>query len=195
MDKPLFILRFFFDPGSGICLWAGNDLTKNKFGDYPIEPKKLPISHALKEEITKHILWYDKSLNWNSPSLPVWNTKELEAFNASANQLLKKLRRELPNTYQVRDEEINSSTFNNSLQTLITEFLQKNISAPVFSNKFIQLYKQDKEIAEEPYARYFDTVFSACDAYCEDESLRDEHDFDEQQLRNCVKSLCRALAL
>ncbi|HEV2461879.1 MAG TPA: hypothetical protein VGS80_26275, partial [Ktedonobacterales bacterium] len=33
-------IRFFFDYGSGICLWAGNALTRERFG-YPIEAEHL----------------------------------------------------------------------------------------------------------------------------------------------------------
>ncbi len=80
-------------------------------------------------------------------------------------------------------------SFQNQLLALITDFLKYIISAAVFSDEFIALYKRDEEFVEEPYGRFFSAVFAACDAYCEDQNLRDEYDLDEQQLFVRVREL------
>ena len=38
----MYKISFWFEHG-GECLWAKNDLTRNKYG-YPINPEKLPLS-------------------------------------------------------------------------------------------------------------------------------------------------------
>lgn len=80
-----------------------------------------------------------------------------------------------------------------TLLSCVKAFLAHRLSAPQFSADFIQRYKQDSESSEEPAARFFDAVFAACDAYCEDESLRDAYDFDEKQLYERVQALYSAL--
>ena len=37
-----YLIRFSFDPGSGVCLWAKNEAAREKFG-YPIEHWELPL--------------------------------------------------------------------------------------------------------------------------------------------------------
>lgn len=46
-----FALRCFFDPGSGICLWANNDEARERFG-YPIDHwNREGQGHAFSREI------------------------------------------------------------------------------------------------------------------------------------------------
>lgn len=43
-------LRFSFDAGSGVCLWAMDAEAKARFG-YPVEAEMLDIPQALRAEI------------------------------------------------------------------------------------------------------------------------------------------------
>ncbi|HOE43498.1 MAG TPA: hypothetical protein PLB25_17990 [Rhodoferax sp.] len=40
-------LRYFFDAGSGVCLWAGDDEVQVRY-DYPVGLDILPISETLR---------------------------------------------------------------------------------------------------------------------------------------------------
>jgi hypothetical protein len=40
-------IRYFFDPGSGVCLWAKNAAAREKFG-YPIDHRNLGLSENTK---------------------------------------------------------------------------------------------------------------------------------------------------
>lgn len=85
------------------------------------------------------------------------------------------------------------TAFRDKLLNLVEGFYQKKISAPVFSSAFINLYKKDEEHIEEPYGRFFDAVFVACDTYCEDENLRDEEDFDDNQFALRIAELHKGM--
>lgn len=49
-------LRFFFDAGSGICLWSADERTIEKF-DYPVDPSKLPIDENLRRRLHYVTAW------------------------------------------------------------------------------------------------------------------------------------------
>lgn len=49
--------RFFFDAGSGVCLWAADEGTKQRYG-YPVEHWDLPLSENTKRWLTYLIAWY-----------------------------------------------------------------------------------------------------------------------------------------
>jgi hypothetical protein len=44
-------MKFMFDWGSAVCLWSMNKATEDRFGDYPIDLSKLPISDDLKTDL------------------------------------------------------------------------------------------------------------------------------------------------
>lgn len=46
----MYKLRYFFDFGSGICLWAANDAARDHFG-YPVDSSKLPITSTLMHRV------------------------------------------------------------------------------------------------------------------------------------------------
>jgi len=99
-------LRYFFDAGSGTCLWAGNDNARGRFG-YPVDHCLLPLSDNTRRWLTHVVAWYDTSLDWSNPgsSEDVWTDEELARFNAAADRALKLLVSELPNTdYEIVDE-------------------------------------------------------------------------------------------
>lgn len=88
-------IRFFFDYGSGICFWSGNDNTNAKFG-YPIELEALPLSPETSKILTDLVEWYDQSLNWEYPPDPgLWRQEECDRFNDTVKQLLETIKKEL----------------------------------------------------------------------------------------------------
>jgi hypothetical protein len=105
MNKEQFEIRFFFDAGSGICLWAGNELTKNKFSDYPIEVESLPISENLIKNLIHLIAWWDTSYDWNYPQGPtLWDIEECNYFNKKTEKTYKTLVEELAGNYHIKNE-------------------------------------------------------------------------------------------
>lgn len=99
-----YALRFFFDPGSGICLWAACPEARERFG-YPIEPRQLPLPRAVRERINELVDWYDTSVDWEYPAGPsLWDDAEQERFTRAARQLLAVLRAQLGPDFEIRDE-------------------------------------------------------------------------------------------
>ena len=103
MERP-YRLRYFFDPGSGICLWGGDDRTRSVFG-YPIDPEALPLSGDVVAEARRLTEWFDESLNWVDPGGPSrWGPPQWDRFDAAAHALLTRLRRELGDRFAIQDE-------------------------------------------------------------------------------------------
>jgi len=99
-----FLLRFFFDPGSGICLWAGNDAAREQFG-YAVAASSLPIPDNLHREIEGACSDFNTSIDWANPAGPSpWSPTERAAFDARADQLLSHVRLALGPPFEVRDE-------------------------------------------------------------------------------------------
>lgn len=44
---PKYRLRFFFDTGSGVCLWTANDAAREIY-DYPVSMEALPVSELIR---------------------------------------------------------------------------------------------------------------------------------------------------
>jgi len=57
-----YILRYFFDPGSGIRLWSANDTASEKF-DYPVQLHDLWLPENLLRKAIYVMAWYDTSLD------------------------------------------------------------------------------------------------------------------------------------
>ncbi len=99
-----YLIRFFFDAGSGICFWAGNDAALERF-DYSIETKDLGLNENIWRRIGYLNSWYDTSLDWNYPSNPSpWDNTELQRFNHEAQKLLVLVRDQLGPDYEIIDE-------------------------------------------------------------------------------------------
>lgn len=94
-----YLIRFSFDPGSGVCLWAKNEAAREKFG-YPIEHWELPLSENTKRWLQHLVAWFDTSLDWDAPSDSdnQWSQEELEKFRLAAKKGIELLRQELPST-------------------------------------------------------------------------------------------------
>lgn len=89
-------VRYFFDPGSGTCLWAANEAARERFG-YAIEHQELPLSKNTKLWLEYLVAWFDTSIDWDDPgnSDKHWSEKEVKRFNQAAKQGIELLRHEL----------------------------------------------------------------------------------------------------
>ena len=97
-------LRFFFDPGSGVCFWSGDDEAQARFGDYPVEIEKLGLDPGLAARGGAPIARYDLSLDWNDPGGPSpWTEDDWAAFTVEARAFLAGVRCALPST-RIDDE-------------------------------------------------------------------------------------------
>lgn len=92
-------LRFFFDAGSGVCLWAQDAEAKARFG-YPVESADLDIPEDLRAEIEQLVTDYDDTFPWDDPgsgdivepSRTMFGYEENPPFATRVRALLPKLR-------------------------------------------------------------------------------------------------------
>ena len=107
-----YLFRYFFDAGSGVCLWSANDAAREKF-DYPVTLQSLALPENLLREALHIVTWNDTSLDWGYPPNPSpWSDEERARFNDASQCLLSNLRQQLGSMYDIRDE---SGTMPNSL--------------------------------------------------------------------------------
>lgn len=100
-------IRVFFDAGSGICFWAGNDAARTLYQEYPISPNKLPISVKLQSLVVSLIERYDTSIDWAYPPDPTpWTEAECHDFNKSTHDMIAQLTAELSIDYEIVNEFI-----------------------------------------------------------------------------------------
>ena len=96
-------LRFFFDAGAGVCLWAQDDPAKARFG-YSVEAEMLDIPTELRAEIEQLITDYDDTFPWDDPGAAgfvepdrtMFGYEENPPFVTRVRELLPKLRAALP---------------------------------------------------------------------------------------------------
>jgi len=98
-----YIFRFFFDYGSGVCIWAANEIAEKKFG-YPVLSDELPISKALIDELDSLVIEYDDSLDWDNPPDSPWTEEQFINFDNRANIAYIKLCKELGPNYEIKNE-------------------------------------------------------------------------------------------
>ena len=84
-------LKYYFECGSGVCLWSRNSKAEDTFG-LAVDHYKLPISGNTKVWLSYLIAWYDTSLDWdNAPNTGAhWEQSEDEFYKA-VNMGFKKL--------------------------------------------------------------------------------------------------------
>ena len=100
----LYLLRYFFDYGSGVCLWSANDAARNKF-TYAVDHNSLSLSVNLVKEVNHLITWHDTSIDWDSPAGPSpWSEDERGLFNSTAQRLHISLKNALGPDFDIRDE-------------------------------------------------------------------------------------------
>jgi hypothetical protein len=96
-------LKYMFDAGSGICLWAANDAAHGRFG-YPVDADGLPLSEGLSARVRRLLEWYDRGLDWDDPGGPSpWDAAEEARFGAEARAVLAALRAELGPEFEIED--------------------------------------------------------------------------------------------
>jgi hypothetical protein len=61
------ILRYFFDAGSGVCLWAADDEARAAFG-YPVELEELDLPRDTIFLGNRLIAIFDESIDWQDPA-------------------------------------------------------------------------------------------------------------------------------
>jgi hypothetical protein len=89
-------LRYFFDPGSGVCLWAASDSARKAFG-YAVDHDALPLSAATKAQLTELVTRFDASIDWDCPTErgPAWTMAAARDFLDDADRGLRMLVDEL----------------------------------------------------------------------------------------------------
>jgi hypothetical protein len=96
--------RFFFDPRSGVCLWAADDQARNTYG-YPIALEELPISQSTKDFGNRLLQQFDTSIDGHNPGGPsLWADSKFIQFKEAANELFKSISTELGNAFELRNE-------------------------------------------------------------------------------------------
>jgi len=104
VDSIKYKLRFFFDCGSGICVWAENEIAQKKYG-YPVANDMLPISKALANELDSLVIEYDDSIDWEYPPNPSpWTEEQIIDFSNRVNVAYIELCKELGPNYEVKKE-------------------------------------------------------------------------------------------
>lgn len=96
-------LRFFFDAGSGVCLWAQDEAAKARFG-YPVEASALDIPIELRAEMEQLVVDYDDTFPWDDPGgggvvephRTMFGYEESPPFVTRVRALLPRLRAALP---------------------------------------------------------------------------------------------------
>jgi hypothetical protein len=104
LTHPEFQFRFFFDPGSGSCLWAGDNRTRQALG-YAVDLGLLKISAGLRQRVEELAVLYDESIDWSDPGGGLrWTAHECARFNQVAEGVLASLREELSGFGVIEDE-------------------------------------------------------------------------------------------
>jgi hypothetical protein len=97
-------LRFFFDAGSGTCLWADNDAARERFV-YAVDPDELPLPTRTRERLHALLRRYDESFDPDyPPGPPSWSEEESAQFKHDASELLDALRTGLGPDFEIVDE-------------------------------------------------------------------------------------------
>lgn len=100
--------RYFFDAGSGICLWSGNLATNEKY-TYAVELNKLGLNENIIRKANYLMAWYDTSIDWDSSSkLSPWLEEERIRFDCESMVLYKCFCEALGSDFEIINESISS---------------------------------------------------------------------------------------
>ena len=96
-------LRYGFEAGSGVCLWAQDAEAQLYFGDFAIELSQLALSRNTEAWLRYLLAWFDTSLDWDDPlsAGACWDAAEQLRFAAAAQRGLALLRAELDAGWQI----------------------------------------------------------------------------------------------
>ena len=105
----IYKFRYFFDAGSGVCLWSSNARARERWS-YAVNCSELPLSRELQRALDGVIASFDKGIDWAYPAeSPIWNADEHASFNVNAQRVLLTLQKELGCEYEVVDESRTTS--------------------------------------------------------------------------------------
>ena len=90
----LYELRYFFDTGSGICLWPGNDAARERFG-YAIELDTLGLPKSIVARGEALLIRFDTWMDWDNAPANLWSEAEHRQFDHDAQAFLQILRSSL----------------------------------------------------------------------------------------------------
>ena len=97
-------LRYFFDAGSGVCLWAGDEEARTRY-DYPIDVVDLPISDALRAEGERLIESWNTAIDWDNPGGPSpWTESQRAEFLRASDAFYAALSSDLGSEFEVLNE-------------------------------------------------------------------------------------------
>jgi hypothetical protein len=96
--------RYFFDPGSGTCLWSANYRATAQFG-YAVALDELGLPEEVTDRASVLIARFDASINWADPAgASPWAAVDLVRFAHDAATLLDDLRASMPSDVSIVDE-------------------------------------------------------------------------------------------
>jgi hypothetical protein len=98
----LYELRYFFDTGSGICLWPGNDRTTERFG-YAIDLRTLGLPENVILQGEELLVRFDTWMDWNNAPAEIWSESERLSFAEDAQAYLQVLRSCLGTDFDIKD--------------------------------------------------------------------------------------------
>jgi hypothetical protein len=102
VERPKYVLRFWFEWLTGTTFWPANDAAREYFGIGPIAPERLPLTPETRQGVRACAEWHDTSLNWDYPPDPgPWREEECARFNAEVKALYAAVVRELAEPYEV----------------------------------------------------------------------------------------------
>lgn len=95
-----FELRYSFDTGSGVCLWAANNRTRERFG-YPVDLRALDLPDAVVLQGEQLLTRFDASMDWNNAPAEIWSASERLSFAADAQAFFLVLRASLAPDFDI----------------------------------------------------------------------------------------------
>ena len=102
--EPLPRVRFFFDAGSGCCMWSANAAARREISTYEINLSSLPLPKDLQDEGEALIQRQYTSIDWADPfSGKPWTDEQHAAFDAEASDWLARVRAALDGKVVIDD--------------------------------------------------------------------------------------------
>lgn len=96
-------LRYRFEPGAGVCFWAGDDATEARFG-LAVQSTDLPLPENTRRRLEYLVAWFDTSIDWEYPPDPSpWDAEESARFHAETRRMLEIVRQQLGPGFEVED--------------------------------------------------------------------------------------------
>lgn len=111
---PTYRLRFFFDYGSGGCLWCDNDAAYEKYDAGTLdaemydsmgkisEEAQIKLPHSIRQKVLELDKLYSESLDWNDPGGPsMWNKEGWDDFHKMTRALHREIEEYLGDDFEV----------------------------------------------------------------------------------------------